>query len=586
MALKADRQAPPSVILARLSTPVRTVAFSPDKKDLAVGADDGTVRVYDLLTRLVKYTLSKCSGSVTDLAFSADGATLASSDNKTELCLWELATGELINQPASTLTVPDPKYSYHVAFSPDGNYLAAGYGYNAVLSYRDYPIDNNSDVLVQHTSAVLDVAFNHEGTRFASASEDWRIGYCYVYSLKCDLILYLKAHQGPVNSLAFSPDDRWLVSGGEDGNVLVWNAQFPYVSRSLVPPILYDRRYSAVGLAFSPNGRTLASSNWDGTIRLWDVESGSIQETIPVNEGNQGMIALSPDGTKLAVAAEVPPHRIWNSDGTEYRQLPLDGYTSTVAFSPDGKWLATDDSNKFICLWAMDDPHSTCQVLTQPDQQPVTRLAFQPGWPLPGLRRRPESIIMGSRLPAAGCPGIGLACAGNAIFSLAFSPDGTKLASGGSDYTIHVWSLRDQPVASLTIPNSGRFVRSLAFSADSQMLLSSNEDWTVRWWDAATGQPLVAPVQVRTLWRMDSAAFSPDGRWAATGSFDGIIDVWPGNFDQWRQLACRIANRNLTRAEYAQFVDPDPAAYDAQYTRNPTCPDFPVETQPVPTATP
>ena len=96
---------------------------------------------------------------MTDLAFRADGATLASSDNKTELCLWDLATGELINQPASTLSVPDPKYSYHVAFSPDGNYVAAGYGYNAVLSYRDYPIDNNSDVLVQHTSAVLDVAF-------------------------------------------------------------------------------------------------------------------------------------------------------------------------------------------------------------------------------------------------------------------------------------------------------------------------------------------------------------------------------------------------------------------------------------------
>jgi WD40 repeat protein len=473
-----------------------------------------------------------------------------------------------------------------MTFSPDENYMAAGYGYNAVLSYRDYPIDNYSDILIQHTSAILDLAFNHEGTRFASASEDWRIGYCYVSSLTCDSILYLKAHQGPVNSLAFSPDDRWLVSGGEDGNVLVWNAQFPYVSHSLVPPILFDRRYSVVGLAYSPDGKTLASSNWDGTIRLWDVDSGSIDLTIPVNQGDQGMITISPDGTKLAVAAQSPPHRIWNIDGSVYRNLPLDGYTSTVAFSPDGKWLATDNNNKFICLWAMDDPGSDCQVLSLPGHQTVTRLAFSPDGRFLASDAGSKVLLwdLSSEPPVP--QELGSHSTGSSIFSLAFSPDGNKLASGGTDYTIQLWNLQDRPIFSLTIPNSGRFVRSMAFSPDSLMLVSSNEDWTVRWWDVNTGQPLVAPVQVRSLWRLDSAASSPDGRWVATGSFDGIIDIWPGNIEQWGQLACRIANRNLSRAEYAQFIDPDPAAYDKQYMHDPTCPEFAVQTLPVPKTTP
>ena len=580
-----DNQDPPEVtILARRSTPVRTVAFSPSGRELAVGGEDGVVRVFDLLTRRVIHTLDACSGIVTDLAFSADGTTLASADNQTELCLWDMATGDQLNEPVSTLSIPDPKYSFHVTFNPDASYVAAGFGYNAVLSNRDVPIYNNSKVLIQHTSAILDLAYNHEGSRFASASEDWRIGYCYVDSLQCDTVLYLKAHEGPVNSVAFSPDDKWLVSGGEDGTVLVWNAQFPYVSNSLAAPILYDRRYSVVGLAFSPDGKTLASSNWDGTIRLWNVERGSILQMIPINQGNQGMISFSSDGTKLAVAAEYPPHRIWNTDGSEYRTLPLESYTSTVAFSPDGKWLATDDGNQRICLWAMDDPDSTCLALTLPVDQIVTRLAFSPDSRFLASDAGPNVLLWDLTDSSPVARELGSHDPGSSIFSLAFRPDGTKLASGGSDYTIRLWNLQDDPVSSLIISNSGRFVRSLAFSPDGLMLGSANEDWTVRWWDAATGGPLVAPVQVRSLWRMDSLAFSPDGKWLATGSFDGIIDVWPGNFEQWRTLACRIANRNLTRTEYAQFIDPDPTAYDAEYAQFPTCPNLPLEQ--ITTATP
>ncbi len=264
----------------------------------------------------------------------------------------------------------------------------------------------------------------------------------------------------------------------------------------------------------------------------------------------------------------------------------MDGFTSTVAFSPDGKWLAADNNNKFICLWGMDDPDSACQALNLPDHQTVTRLAFSPDGRFLASDAGSKVLLwdLSSRPPIA--RELGSHSAGSSIFSLAFSPDGSKLASGRSDYTIQLWNLQDHPISSLTIPNSGRFVRSLAFSPDSLMLISANEDWTVRWWDVSTGQPLVAPVQVRSLSRMDSAASSPNGRWVATGSFDGIIDVWPGNIEQWRQLACRIANRNLSRAEYAQFIDPDPAVYDKQYTQNPTCPEFAVQTLPVPTVTP
>jgi WD40 repeat protein len=567
-------KAPQSETLDRLAIPVYAVAFSPTANLLAVGAKDKTVRVYDLLAKKIRYTLSGHAGAVTDLAFTPDGTTLASSDDQTEVRLWDMATGELTNQPKSGVSG-----SMHLAFSPASWNLTGGFGYNSVVSYKQDPGDlNDADILVQHTSAIFDLAYNQDGTRFADASEDWRIGYCYIRVDTCDAVLYLKAHDGPVNSVAFSPDDKWLVSGGEDGNVLLWNALFPYLSHSLASPrdSYYNQRWNVEGLAFGPDGKTLASSNWDNTIRLWDVESRSIVKEIPLDQGTLGLISISPDGKKLAVAAGKGPHYIWNADGTHDRQLPVGDLLTAPAFSPDGKWLATSNNQgKSVCLWSLRGQEDICQ--TVPYDAVVTRLVFSPNSTLLASDAGSKVLLWDVTKRPLSARLIGSHAEGQAIFSLAFSPDGKQLASGGSDYTIQLWDLQASPVSSIPIRTSGRFARSVAFSPDGSMLVSANEDWTVRWWDAHTGQPLVAPVQVRSLWRIDSVAFSPDGKWVATGSFDGIIDVWPGNMEQWKSMACRIAGRNLTRAEYARFIDPDPETYDSQYAQHPTCPGLPVE---------
>ncbi|MFQ5858376.1 MAG: WD40 repeat domain-containing protein, partial [Anaerolineae bacterium] len=108
-------------------------------------------------------------------------------------------------------------------------------------------------------------------------------------------------------------------------------------------------------------------------------------------------------------------------------------------------------------------------------------------------------------------------------------------------------------------------VQEVAFSPDGQMLASGSSDHTVILWDLATRQPIGPPLAGHTdeVW---SVAFSPDGKRLASASLDNTVIVWDLSLESWKERACRIANRNLTRAEWKQFLGDEP------YQK--TCPDL------------
>jgi WD40 repeat protein len=149
---------------------------------------------------------------------------------------------------------------------------------------------------------------------------------------------------------------------------------------------------------------------------------------------------------------------------------------------------------------------------------------------------------------------------------VAFSPDGKILASGGcakpidkgacSQGEIRLWDVATrQPIGS---PLTGHkaAVWSLAFSPDGKTLASASQDSTVILWDVAAHQPITPPLKGHADMAV-SVAFSPDGRTVASGSKDTNIILWDVSLESWKSRACRIANRNLTRAEWDQFIGPD-----------------------------
>jgi WD40 repeat protein len=379
-------------------------------------------------------------------------------------------------------------------------------------------------------------------------------------------IAVLTGSAGSVKSVAFSPDGKTLATGSNEFNSgtglgRLWNVA---KRQQIGGPLA-----GVVSVAFSPDGKTLATggatgSAWgDGTLRLWDAAThrqiGSPitvaarerrlvsvpgLKPLAIGSGPVYSVAFSPDGKTLATGSADGSVRLW--DAATRRQIggPFIGpanAVNSVAFSPDGKTLATGNQDGTVRLWdaatrrqigSLAGAAGVSSGVCCPD--PVYSVAFS---------RDGKTLATGSykgtvRLwDAATRRQIGsLAGPASLVNSVAFSPDGKTLATGGAPSngltsgTVQLWDVasRQQIGIPLTVP--GGQVYSVAFSRDGKTLATGSDDGAVRLWDAAIfrqmiGSPLFVPHSPSAP-DVSSVAFSPDGKTLATGRADGTVRLW------------------------------------------------------------
>ena len=343
---------------------------------------------------------------------------------------------------------------------------------------------------------------------------------------KPEIFLQL-GHSAAVHSVAFSPDGRYILSGGHDRTLKLWDVSTGKELRSFGGNI--------TSTAFSPDGRYILSGSIAGTPKLWDVETGRELHTFDGYPSTVESVAFSPDG-RFALSGSRGDYnmKLWDvSTGKELRTFEgHSGGVKSVAFSPDGQHVLSGSLDKTLKLW---DVKTSRELRTFAGHSGIVNsAAFSPDG---------RYILSGSGDPTLGSDGGILkraddtmklwevktgkelrAFAGDSsgVFSVAFSPDG-RFALSAERLTLKLWEVETGKELRTFYGHSG-WVYSVAFSPDGRYILSGSLDKTLKLWDVETGKEL------RTFGgyssTVNSVAFSPDGQHVLSGSLDKTMKLW------------------------------------------------------------
>lgn len=498
--------------------------------------------------------LPAADGAVEAAALSGDGSRVfvaTSGPPSSSLFAFDVGSGDVAaSAPIETGLGPNSA----LAVDPDGEVLAVAEELDVVLRATD----DLSEIrrLEGHEGVIFTVAYAHDGTMVATASED---GTVKVWDASTGALVHdLTGHSGPARGAAFSQDDRTLFTSGLDGAILSWDLH----GRRRFAPLLATADFVAltsqsaylVTEMVSPDGKTAAflqvREGEDGQaagVQLLDIESGIMSPWRPTSHGEFGDGAWDPTSTRFATTGGDGVITVW--DAATWTPIisdtVADGHIAAVNFTGDGtRILFGERSGRMATLDA-----DTLAPVGRPVVAPSTVewMAAGPGSLAAG------QLVGGLILVDLERGEVLFEEPGLGVWGSALSPDGTRLAVGTSSGEVGLLDIERRewvvPPTERTVHRAG--IGRINFSPDGSRYVTGSRDGRIGVFDASTGLPTIAFPDLFGAWSMPY--FEPDGQAVRVVAIEGPIPGvyrWDLDLDREIERACATAGRNLDDEEW------------------------------------
>lgn len=432
-----------------------SVVFSPDEKLIVVGAPSGTVTFWDLASRRVIQRLQGHRGTVTSLAYTADGRQLLTGDEFGTLLWWDARTyrqlGKLLEGQQGSLS--------SLSAGPGAAQMVSG-GVDGMLRLWDLRAATGLQILLGGASAkphdLTSVAFESRpgSARLLSTHADGSVSLWDLQALPVNPKLLetrtAKQEDFTKSRAAFSPDGKNIAAGGDDQQLRIWNA----ASGRLIcaqPQLLKDTR----SLVYSADGAQVLTADLGPTVRRWSGVTGRLVDTLLAKHvAGITSVALAPQGRHLVVGKENGSVQLWDlttagvsppQQANRTRDNPRAGFKDTglsitaLAFSTDGRRFVSGGKNGTLQLWSITPMKAVPGNLMQGHSQQVT--------------------------------------------SLALSPDGNSIVSGSYDRSVRLWDVPSGlPIGALYQSDDESVPVGVDYSADGRFIVAATTTGTILVW--------------------------------------------------------------------------------------------------------
>ncbi|MEM7534361.1 MAG: WD40 repeat domain-containing protein, partial [Chloroflexota bacterium] len=308
-----------------------------------------------------------------------------------------IPTETRINRSNSTLVnIPEAPLIRDISYSPDGQHIAVA----SSVDLRLYDVKSGELGEPLTKNAMRSARWSPDGDRLASVSRDNVID---VWDISTEEIVFsLHGHSGVVHRIHWSPDGSELVSCGNDGTLIVWD-----MSTGELLTNIDDQKYSIRDVSWSPDGQHIAYGSAEGLVYVWNRETRKQIRVLEKHTKSVYSVSWSPNGKKIASGSADGSVVIWDWESGE-PLLSFKQHTDwvySIAWSPDGLRLASGSADKSVRVWD-------------------------------GRTGTEHHLLDEERLK-----GYGLTMTSSIVYSVSWSPDGDKVASGTFSGNLYIWNL-------------------------------------------------------------------------------------------------------------------------------------------------